>query len=399
MNTDRDYGYESEEDLIQELEVFDQAVIWSTDWTSETVNNQLRRGNIDVNPKFQRRDAWSKRQKSRFIESLILGLPIPQIILAERKNKKGHYVVLDGKQRLLTLRQFYSRGKETGFTPLRLQGLEILSQLNGKTLQDILNDIVYQQIADQLMNHTIRTIVIKNWPNEAFLYTVFLRLNTGSIRLSPQELRQALHPGEFIDFVDSFAISSNPIKAMLKIDQPDFRMRDNEMVIRYFMFKLFLTDYTGNLKISFDRTVETLNAEWEQKKDDIENLANELNSSIQFVIEVFGVRNGFSKWLPEGRFQNNFNRAIFDVMIYYFSVPGIRNRLDNRGNDIIDAFKEICINDQEFLNAIEQTTKSTTNTAIRLNRWGEVVARLVNDKIEVPMYNEGRIVIVQSQNG
>ena len=81
-------------------EVISQAVVHSTDWTVETIISQLRRKNIDM-PPFQRRDAWTRRRKSRYIESLMLSLPVPQIILAERKDKRGTFLVLDGKQRLL----------------------------------------------------------------------------------------------------------------------------------------------------------------------------------------------------------------------------------------------------------------------------------------------------------
>lgn len=66
-----------EEDLNLDLDKFNQAVIWSTDWTTETIFNQLKKGNIDLNPNFQRRDAWNNKEKSKLIESLMLGLPVP----------------------------------------------------------------------------------------------------------------------------------------------------------------------------------------------------------------------------------------------------------------------------------------------------------------------------------
>lgn len=234
---DSDLGYEGEDDLFQEIESFEQAVVWGTDWTSETIVGQIKKENIDLFPKFQRRDAWNPKAKSKFIESLMLGLPIPQIILAEKKGQRGKYIVLDGKQRLLTLRQFFSVKKDDTFKALSLSGLQILENLNGENFQTMSANPDYSQIINQLSNHTIRTIVIRNWPNEAFLYTVFLRLNTGSIKLSPQELRQALHPGPFIDFVDSYAIESKNLKIMLNRKTPDFRMRDNEMVVRFYTYK------------------------------------------------------------------------------------------------------------------------------------------------------------------
>ena len=121
-----------------EFASFNSAVVWGMDWTTETIANQLEKGNIDINPKFQRRDAWSQIEKSRLIESLMLGLPVPTIILAEMKDKKNNFIVIDGKQRLLSIKQFCSNKKE--FTKLRLKKMEVLSELEGKTLDDLKQD-------------------------------------------------------------------------------------------------------------------------------------------------------------------------------------------------------------------------------------------------------------------
>ena len=99
-------GFDSEEKRISELDEISEIVVSGTDWTTETILHQIIGGNIELNPRFQRRDAWSKIRKSRFIESIVLGFPIPQIVLANNK-ERGKYIVLDGKQRLLTILQFY----------------------------------------------------------------------------------------------------------------------------------------------------------------------------------------------------------------------------------------------------------------------------------------------------
>ena len=191
---------ESEEDIknVSKLSFSDLAVT-GTDWTVETIINQIKKGNIQLDPSFQRRDAWSNKVKSRFIESLFIGLPIPQIILAEQKDKKGKFIVIDGKQRLLSLKQFALPDKDEH--ALKLSGLEVLSKFNRMTYADIEGGLYFDDI-DAFNNQTIRTVVIKNWKNVEVLYLLFLRLNTGSVKLSPQELRQALYPGEFIDFVN-----------------------------------------------------------------------------------------------------------------------------------------------------------------------------------------------------
>src|SRR5690348_9039922 len=100
-------GSETEEDVGRvDPSLVNKAVVTGTDWTADTILKQLEKGNISLDPIFQRRDAWSDKRKSKFIESLILGLPVPQIVLAESQEVKGKFLVIDGKQRLLTLQRF-----------------------------------------------------------------------------------------------------------------------------------------------------------------------------------------------------------------------------------------------------------------------------------------------------
>ena len=129
---------ESEDDLrALDPSLLGQAVVFGTDWTAATLIDQLRRGNVRLDPIFQRRDAWDPKRKSRFIESIVLGLPIPQIVLAEAKDEKGAFLVIDGKQRLLSLEQFAGTHATA---PLVLAGLKFRKELNGKTYEDLQND-------------------------------------------------------------------------------------------------------------------------------------------------------------------------------------------------------------------------------------------------------------------
>src|SRR5215471_18856946 len=177
------------------------AVVTGTDWTTETVVSQLKRGNIQLDPRFQRRDAWKRDRKSRFIESLIVGLPIPQIVLAESKRERGKFIVLDGKQRLLSILQFWGlgEGENNGYA---LSGLTLRGDLTKRSFTDLSTNANYEADYNALCNQAIRTVVIRNWRDTNFLHTVFLRLNTGSVNLSPQELRQALLPGSFSNYID-----------------------------------------------------------------------------------------------------------------------------------------------------------------------------------------------------
>lgn len=386
-------GQESEND-IQNLskESFSEAVLWSTDWTTETIISQLKKGNIELSPNFQRRDAWGVDRKSKFIESIILGLPIPQIILAEVKEKRGSYIVIDGKQRLLSIRQFASEGGEDQFEPLKINGLKVLKDINGKTYEEITAEVDYDNYITAFENQAIRTIIIRNWPNHNFLYTVFLRLNTGSLPLSPQELRQALNPGDFTSFADSFSATSDEIKKALKIKNPDYRMRDVEVVVRYFAFKNYLEQYTGNLKEFLDSACEKLNKAMKTEEKVIQKQADELNNAIKATYEIFD-NNSFSKF-SDGTYTGIFNRPVYDIMSYYFSIPEIRDEAIKRKDEVKKLFEDLCTNDIDFLRSLETSTKNIEPTMKRYNEWGNKLKLTIKKEFKVPTKTDTGIKLI-----
>jgi len=383
-------GEENEDDLSGlSKDSFSAAVLWATDWTTETIISQLKKGNIELSPSFQRRDAWGVDRKSRFIESIFLGLPIPQIILAERKDKRGSYVVIDGKQRLLSIRQFCVNESEDTFDSLYLKGLVVLNDLNTKNFNNIKHELDFSNYVSAFENQSIRTVIIRNWPNQNFLYTVFLRLNTGSLPLSPQELRQALNPGSFTSFADSFSVESEQIKNALRIKKPDYRMRDVEIVVRYFAFKNFFESYTGNLKDFLDKTCELLNERSKIDSTSIINQGEELNVAIKTTFEIFE-SNAFNKY-SKGNYTGIFNRPVYDIMTFYFSIPEIREAALKVKDVVISKFEELCVSDVDFLKSLETSTKNVEPTIKRFNAWGLALRSILNMEIKVPYKSAGGI--------
>jgi hypothetical protein len=378
-----DPSEEGEDDLHRlTADELSAAVVTATDWTTETILNQVSRGNINLNPRFQRRDAWAPPRKSRFIESVFVGLPIPQLVLAERKDRRNAYLVIDGKQRLLALAEFAA---QEGFEPLRLRGLEVRPDLNGKTLPELREDADSESRVAAFDNQPIRTVVVRNWPDEDFLYLVFLRLNTGSVPLSPQELRQALNPGAFIDFLDEFSIESQMLKRVLGLDKPDFRMRDVELLLRYFAFTHFLEDYRGNLKGFLDETCRLLNRRWQEGPEAADELgadAERCEAAIQATFDVFDSA-AFRRW-SGARFESRFNRAVFDIMVFYFRFDDVAERALARRDRVVDAFKDLCNADEAFRLALQTTTKTIPATAHRLNAWGTALREAVDMDFDVP---------------
>ena len=369
---------EIESELKTDSSKFSDAVIWGTDWTTESIAGQLEKGNIDLSPSFQRRDAWSNPEKSKLIESLMLGIPVPPIILAERKGKRNSFFVIDGKQRLLSIRRFFStenkdQAKEGEyFEPLKLNGLEVLTNLNGKTYDSLKG--TNNEYLDNLENSSIRTIIIKNWPDEGFLYTVFLRLNTGSKRLSPQELRQALIPGPFLTYLDEKTSESVIIQKMLGNTKPDSRMRDVELALRYYGFKCYLNFFEGNLKEFLDNTCRKINTDWESNQQEINDLFVELESSISFAYEIVENNSPFSRYIS-GNSNNRFNKNIFELFTFYFSDEKIRELVKENKAAFLEGFKAMN-DDPDFRDAVSGTTKDIKKLSVRFGLFWKVLSQL-----------------------
>lgn len=369
-------GVESEEDLgAIDPSLLGRAVVTGTDWTAETILSQLAKGNIGLDPAFQRRDAWSQTRKSKFIESIILGLPIPQLVLAESQDLKGTYIVIDGKQRLLSLQQFAGIKLPAGQEPLKLRGLLVRKELESSKYSDIQKD---EQLAPYLAafeNQPIRTVIVKNWQNEKVLYIIFHRLNTGSVPLSPQELRQALHPGKFLEFAVQYSEASHGLKRTLNLTRPDFRMRDVELLVRYFAYKNFIADYSGSLKDFLDDTCKKLNKDWKKRAAELTEQTRELELAISTAFKIFGRSQSFRKWDGE-RFERRFNRAAFDIMVYYFSDRRVRKQALSKKQAVKTAFQDLCARNSVFLRSLETTTKSIEATSARFSRWGRALRDL-----------------------
>ena len=373
---------EDADDLQLQENWFVGPILWSTDWTTETVVTQIKRGNINLNPRFQRRNAWERTRKSSFIESLILGLPIPQIVLAEEKGNRGKFIVIDGKQRLLAIRQFTAeKGEE--FEQLRLAGLKDRPDLNGQTYKSMSTNKDLDSEFNNFDNQTIRTVVIRGWTDERYLYSVFLRINTGSVQLSPQELRQALHPGPFSDFIDDFSVESEPLRSAMRLKQADFRMRDVELVLRYFAYANFAADYRGDLKKFLDFTTLNLNKNWAQVQERLDLQAEQFNAALVAVRTIFGERDELRKWNGV-EFERKINRAVFDIMIYYLSIPDIRRAMLDKAPEIKEAFRHLCERNGNFRTALESTTKSMEANRTRFEAWANVVGRIINLPIRSP---------------
>ena len=357
-------GDEEDESTERIADAARGAVVAPSDWTAATIVDQIRRKRIELSPSFQRRDAWRATRKSRFIESLIVGIPVPQVVLAEIQ--PGSYIVIDGKQRLLALYQFFDGS-------LALSGLNIRPDLGGATYLSL-----PEPDRERLENQTLRAVFLRNWTSVDFLYHVFIRLNSESLPLSPQELRGALFPGPFLEYADDLTTHSAAFHRMLRLEGPDFRMRDVELLIRFYGFDFFLGEYRGNLRALLDRTCKNLNRAWKKDAEVIMARGAACEAAIEVILDVFRDA-AFRRW-QGNRLVRSFNKAVFDCLTFYAKDPDIATRMREFAEPTKDAFRALCA-EKRFVESVTATTKSVDNTGYRLSAWASALGEAIGTDI------------------
>jgi hypothetical protein len=353
--------------------------IAARDWTVETIVQQVKQGNIDLDPAFQRRNAWKDSRRSRLIESFILGFPVPQIVLAENPHQKRTFIVIDGKQRLMTIAGLYLPAYRGYWTHPELSGLNILTGLNDTRLDTFLTHADFLSERRQLGNADVRTAVITGFSDEDVLYDIFYRINTGSVPLSSQELRQVLNRGAFSKFLIEITSQKNPLWQVLGVTEPDARLRDVELLLRLTAWRLRPKKYVGNMKPFLDETMRDLNKSWEGVGATIEDLSEDILAGVDAVYQVFGENAG--RKFKGGAYERALNRAVFEVEAFYFSFRVIRSAALSRKKALLNGFEELS-RDQDFIASIEATTKSIENYKTRFDKYRQMLHRTLGVNTE-----------------
>ena len=226
---------------------------------------------------------------------------------------------------------------------------------------------------------------MRGWDSEAVLYQIFYRLNSGSVKLSPMELRMSLHPGDFLRFIVKWTENIGPLHRLLRKKQPDPRMGDVELAIRYLAFRMQGAVYRGELKDFLDECCTELNEKFHKQnwQPVTEGDLQELNEAIVAGFRIFGERH-FCRKYTEDRFELLFNRAIFDVMVGSLSHVDFRNwALDNR-DAIVEKYIDVSVNDTRFTRAVETSTKSVEATRDRFTIWYDAVYQISGIRLDIP---------------
>lgn len=244
-------------------------------------------------PAYQRAFVWDKKRQSKFIESVMLGLPIPYIFIAslpkEVEEDEGRAEIVDGSQRVRTLAAFIAN-------ELSLTDLKKLDKLNGFRFQDL--ELSRQR---KFKRQPIRVIELSEKAVEAVRRDIFERINTGSDELRDMEKRKGIYTGPFYDFIAECAQDPlfNEVCPISNVKQR--REEAEEMVLRYFA-------YANNYEEFRHSVVEFLNEYLKdnQKTFDKRRLKKEFNTMLAFAKDAlpFGFRKGENnRSVPRVRFE------------------------------------------------------------------------------------------------
>lgn len=294
---------------------------------------------------FQREYVWPKPKADRFIESLLLGLPVPGIFLV--KEQSGRFLVLDGHQRLHTLHAYYyHQGSVDGKGGYRLD--KVQERFSGKGYHDL--DVEDRRRLDDSIIHA--TIVRQDEPTEdqSSIYAIFERLNTGGMNLQPQEIRVALYHGEFVRVLR--VLNDYPAWRELYGKKSD-RLKDMELILRFLAFYYYATKYKKPMKDFLNRY---MSKNRDLKYQSEEEVRRTFTSAMDLLIDAIGPR--------AFRPARAVNAAVVDSLL-----TGTARRLKKGRVKDHSAFKrayEELIKNEKYKSAIETGTSSETNIEIRL---------------------------------
>jgi hypothetical protein len=171
-------------------------------------------------------------------------------------------------------------------------------------------------------------------------------------------------------------------------------MRDTDILLRYVAFHYYLSDYRGDVQMLLDKTCKSFNKEWEKRSDEIINVVDQFEKAVQTTINIFGEKNFSRLWLPESAtYRSQFNRAILDVMVFYFCDDLIRAAAEKNKEQVEEAFKSLFLTAVDrFKNAVLINTNTKKSTYYRFHLWGQALSKVLDINFNIPQMEDNHII-------
>lgn len=327
------------------------------DYSVQYLYELIKRGKIVLEVPFQRQEIWKNDKASSLLESIIMNVPIPPIYFAEEED--GNWLVLDGLQRLSSIRNFYDN-------EFALTKLEVLKELNKLKYKDL-----PPKAKSLLDDGMLRVNVIKKDSHRDIKYDIFMRLNRGAVTLNYQELRNCMYRGNLNDAAKELCSENKDFLKILKQKEPHKRYLDVEMVIRYFAFSdnivknpegdVILDKYKGKL-------VQYLNEYMDDNKncseEEKQNYKNRFNATLEKVIIVFGTDKAFR------------DLSTNSTKVYKTIADFIMPSFERMSKEYVETNKEMLyqklvtfLNDERIQESISKRTSDREIVNFRIGKW------------------------------
>lgn len=348
-----------------------------------------------LQPDFQRHYVWDDMKASRYIESLLLQLPIPPVFLSEEQD--GKWIVIDGHQRLESLFRFIQpllsgprkladdiRLPFGNLNPLKLAHLEILSELNAKGVAALsIED------RDRLWNTPIVIVQLPKTAHPDMKYALFTRLNQGSMSLNSQELRNCLYRGRYNQMLSRLSETSKFLGLWGKT-KPDKRMKHRELVLRFFAFLHRRDKYRTPFRAFLN---DEMGAGRNLQHQDEEYYEQQFNLAIKWVDRIFG-NEVFRQFImgnqnnPAGQWGRRRYDLIYEIEMVGFAQFG--DALEKFWNDaevkeqqilkliLRNRLAEVMIS-ENFLDSINQGTTRVSAVNARFEPWLNALRSICNN--------------------
>lgn len=319
---------------------------YGADFTVDSLVKRFEEGSIEI-PEFQRSYVWNTKQASRFIESLLLGLPVPGIFLSREKSTEK-LLVIDGQQRLTTLKFFYSGHFNQKNTIFKLQNVQ--PSFEGKTYAT-LSPEDKRRLDDSIIH---ATIIKQDVPSEddSSIFFIFERLNTGGVLLSAQEIRSAIYHGNFDMLLDR--LNSNKDWRDLYGNYAK-HLRDQELILRFFALLDGWMKYSKPIK-AFLNAYMAKNRNITRTKQD--KLSKTFSDTLKIINDNLGNRAFRIKTQPTA--------ALIDAIMIGTAQRLKKTKPVNK-EKMRRAFDDL-MRDTEFVNAITKSTSDEDKVKLRIKK-------------------------------
>ncbi len=337
-----------------------------------TLMERLFNEEIDLSPAFQRRsDLWDKEKQSRLIESLMLRIPIPSFYFD--MVREGEWKVIDGLQRLTAFQNYLigeRKTTESGESILfkrKFEGLQYLQDFNGKTFDEL-----PRQYIRRIKEAQVIIFGVQKGTPENVVYNIFERINTGGLKLEPQEIRNAMYHGKASELAKKLAEGKEFLDATLYAVKPK-RMADQEYVIRFMAFTEldYQTEYKDDIDHFLILTMKKIN---DYSDKDLKRIEKNFMKVMRYSKDIFE-KNAFRKVGDGGR-RGPINKALFELFSVCFSELK-EEQLDKIVNNRAEFLKRYgkLFQEKDFISALRSGKR--TDCIRRINKGRELIKEFI----------------------